>query len=233
MAVNAFTGEDDGVNPLQSIMSGARNVGTSLNESPLLADPASRSALLQIGLGLMQPMAMGQSVAGHIGQAIGGGGEAETRLEAQRLAEEKQQDELEKTQRTLDIRQQEADAYTKGTSLKNIIDRQALEADKAKAAAERLGTKNYAAHAHEIFKTLTGAAFDPTAKANEPFARFVGKNPSEIEDMLRTEGEGRKGGGGTSTMPMSQGSKDDEARAWATANPNDPRAARIRERLGM
>jgi hypothetical protein len=94
MANLPFTGEDDGTdNPLQSILGGARNVGQGINDT-LLTDPNSRSALLQIGLGLMQPMAQGQTTLGHIGQAIGSGGEALGRIEAEDVKRQKADDQL-------------------------------------------------------------------------------------------------------------------------------------------
>jgi len=233
----AFTGQDvpDENAPLQDIVGGARNVASSANQA-LLGDPASRSALLQIGLGLMTPSF--SSTGGRIAQAVGGGGEAISRIEAEDLARKKQEDELDKTDRTLAIRQQEADAYSKGMSLKTLIDRQALQSQAEEFKRSQLGTKNYASHAQEIFKTVTGPAFDSKNPTNAPFKRFEGKDSSEIEDMLRSEGAARKGPD-TTAAPTTSGavpvpkSKDDEARSWATANPNDPRAAEIRRRLGM
>jgi hypothetical protein len=94
MANLPFTGEDDGTdNPLQSILGGARNVGQGINDT-LLTDPNSRSALLQIGLGLMQPVAQGQTTLGHIGQAIGSGGEALHRIEDEDVKRQKADDQL-------------------------------------------------------------------------------------------------------------------------------------------
>lgn len=44
-----------------------------------LADPANRAALIQSGVALMQPVSIGQSPFGHLGQAIGAGAEASAR----------------------------------------------------------------------------------------------------------------------------------------------------------
>jgi hypothetical protein len=94
MAFLPFTGEDDNTdNPLQSILGGARNVGQGINDT-LLTDPNSRAALLQIGLGLMQPQAQGQTTLGHIGQAIGSGGEALHRIEDEDIKRQKADDQL-------------------------------------------------------------------------------------------------------------------------------------------
>lgn len=44
-----------------------------------LSAPENRAALMQFGVSLMQPISVGQSVAGHVGQALGGAAEAQTR----------------------------------------------------------------------------------------------------------------------------------------------------------
>lgn len=82
-------------------------------DSILPQDPQSRAALMQIGLGLMQPMAFGQTTGGHIGQAIGGGGEAVSRGTEEELKARKVQNELEKAQESMDLRQQQLEE-TKG-----------------------------------------------------------------------------------------------------------------------
>jgi hypothetical protein len=187
MAVNPFTGEDDGVrDTLQPIVSNARSaVGNAL-----FGDPASRSALLQIGLGLMQPVAMGQSVAGHVAQGIGGGGEAEARLSREEFERQKHEDELDKSNRTLDIRQQEANAYSqaqKAAAARGATtDRIALEQLRQQGREKLLGTKNYSNDAYEIYKRLGSPTFD-TKTASEADKRFINKNPTEIANMLRAD----------------------------------------------
>lgn len=47
-----------------------------------LGDPASRAALISFGAQLAQPMAIGQNWMGHVGQAIGKGGEGATKAAA-------------------------------------------------------------------------------------------------------------------------------------------------------
>ena len=158
MAVNPFTGQDDGVNDtLQPIVGAARSAGQGINDA-LFRDPASRSALLQIGLGLMQPTAIGQTTMGHIGQGIGSGGEAVSRIEAEDLAQRKVEDELDKSNRTLDIRQQEANAYSKAqeNAAKRglAMDKITLEQLRQQGRERLLGTKNYAADAYEIYHRL-------------------------------------------------------------------------------
>jgi hypothetical protein len=122
MAVNPFTGEDDGVSDvLQPIVTGARNVGQGINDA-LMRDPESRSALLQIGLGLMQPMAMGQTVGGHIAQGVGGGGEAVGRIAAEDIKQQKADDALTIAQQRLEL----AQARTKDPNTLTEYQRQAL-----------------------------------------------------------------------------------------------------------
>lgn len=55
----------------------------------LMHDPALKAGLIQAGLALMQPMAMGQNFLGHLGTSLGQGFEAGGRQQAQELEEEK------------------------------------------------------------------------------------------------------------------------------------------------
>jgi len=52
---------------------------------------------------------------------------------------------------------------------------------------------------------------------------------------LRASGQGNPGGGasGSFDAPAAGGSQDAQALAWANANPNDPRAAKIKAKLGV
>lgn len=55
-----------------------------------LQDPNIRTGLMQFGLQLMQPMGFGQTASGHLGQALGAGGEAVNRAQTQERAEREQ-----------------------------------------------------------------------------------------------------------------------------------------------
>src|SRR6478735_8472697 len=77
-----------------------------------LQRPGNRTALLQIGLNLMQPTAIGQTTGGHVAQAIGAGGEAQARVAAQDLKEEQVDNKLSLANQRLAIAQQNADANT-------------------------------------------------------------------------------------------------------------------------
>lgn len=223
----AFTGEDDETDsPLRNILS---------NEGPLkpiLGDAASRSALLQIGLNLMQPPSMGQSTSGALGQAIGSGGEVEARLAKEDFERQKHEDELDKSQRTLDIRQQEANAYSqaqKAAAARGATtDKLALEQLRQQGRMQLHGAKDFAAKAKSEHDTVNAITFNPKNPAQADRVKFIGKTEKQIERMLREE-DAAAGGG----VQPSKGSQDEEARAWALENPNDPRAAKIRQRLGM
>ena len=68
-----------------------------------LSSDQNRSALLQFGLALMQPVSPGQTGAGHIGQAIGAGAEASGRVEKQDIARELAEADARRAERKLDI----------------------------------------------------------------------------------------------------------------------------------
>lgn len=190
MAKNAFTGLDDETdNPVRSIMSGAGDA--------LLGDANSRRALLQIGLGLMQPQAMGQSTIGHIGQAIGGGGEAVGRIEAEEAARKKQEDAMDIAQGKLDVERQNAESYGKGMSLRGLVDRQALELERQKGRESLLGTRNYHDAAKEMFSAVNGVAADPNS---EMYKRYGGKSIPALEKQLQEEA-----GGGATAAPATAG----------------------------
>jgi hypothetical protein len=81
--------------------------------SGFLDNPTNRTALLQMGLQLMQPMAYGQTGIGQIGQAIGAGGEAVGRQEAADLEEQQSQNKLDIANQRMAIAQQRADTAEK------------------------------------------------------------------------------------------------------------------------
>lgn len=74
--------------------------------------PGNRTALLQMGLQLMQPVGIGQSVGGALAQGIGAGGEAVGRSEEADLKERTADAKLEVANEKLRIAQQQADAST-------------------------------------------------------------------------------------------------------------------------
>lgn len=69
-----------------------------------LADPAARAAIMQFGLQLSQPTALGQNRLGHIGQAVGAGGEAAARVQANERADVEQARKGQETDSRVDSR---------------------------------------------------------------------------------------------------------------------------------
>lgn len=53
-----------------------------------MSQPANRAALLQFGISMMQPIGVGQSPMGHLGQAIGEGAQAQGRQQEMEIAQE-------------------------------------------------------------------------------------------------------------------------------------------------
>lgn len=54
-----------------------------------LTNPENRASLMQFGASMLQPIGVGQSQAGHFGQALGQAGEAATRVRAEDMAKQK------------------------------------------------------------------------------------------------------------------------------------------------
>lgn len=95
-----------------------------------MANEQNRSALLQFGVSLMQPMGFGQNVAGHVGQAVGSVGEMATRRQEADRRERETDSRAEL--RTAQAGLAEARAANAGTSA-------ARSADRLEMARERLG----------------------------------------------------------------------------------------------
>ncbi len=96
----------------------ARNISQEWTD--FLNQPGNRAAMIQLGVNLLQPIGLGQSTLGHIGQAIGAAGEAKTRV----LADEAKNSQ---TNRELDIRQQEADARSQAVGMATAVQRKAMQ----------------------------------------------------------------------------------------------------------
>lgn len=142
-----------------------------------LNSPNGKAALMQIGVNLLQPIGVGQTFGGHIGQAIAAGGEASARqTQAQAGAQQQALENRQKT-RELDIKQQRANTAKKtGLSLSQMLSRQDSQAralrsflvGQAKAAAEAdptlealptqyLSDPEWIAQQTKIFNALTPA----------------------------------------------------------------------------
>lgn len=212
MAINPYTGEDDGTdNPIQPIVGPSPTPQAS--GGGFLDNPADRAALLQIGLGLMQPLAFGQTVGGHIGQAVGAGGEAASRGEAEDLKRQQAEAKLAIADERLRIAQQNADTRERrglGGAIKGMTAWQQLQAarqgqtDAAKASAA--ADKELADKAEYYDKR----ANDPLTPDTHPLKKkYGGKDMYEIKQMLKQEAQGGGGGGqyGPPGTKLRQGGK--------------------------
>ena len=140
---SAFTGlpDDEEDQPTKPIVGGPTREPSAFDMAP-----STQAALLQIGLNMMQPPAWGQTTAGHIGQAIGAGGEAATRLADSDTKERLAESKLAIADERLRIAQQNADTRERrGTgraiggltaALKYRMDRDAEKDVKAGTKAE-------------------------------------------------------------------------------------------------
>jgi hypothetical protein len=160
--------------------------------------PGNRQALLQIGLNMMQPLAMGQTVGGHIGQAVGAGGEAVDRAEAQDLKERKADDTLAVANERLRIAQQNADssATRAGASASLSAARAAALGSKKvggltdlmKARFARQDAASFDRQLERDAKDIVKQANDVLADPNSDVAKkYKGKTAAEVREMLRAE----------------------------------------------
>lgn len=191
--------EDEEETGLKSIVSGA---GTALNRS-IFDDPASRSALLQIGLQLMQPQAMGQTGGGHLAQGIGAGGEAAGRIEAADLEAEKERNRAMNYEERLRIAQQDANtreqraANATGQQISSSVQAGIDQSNRAAAVAERQRRKAaIESKAEKIDKAVNSAvgASLLSGKEKHPwFVKYGGKTYDEIEKMVAAEDAAENG----------------------------------------
>ena len=74
----------------ESPIQGAQNAVSGLADKwrAWIGDEKNRTAMMQFGISLMQPIGYGQTPLGHVGQALGSAGEAYTRRKGQDIAEE-------------------------------------------------------------------------------------------------------------------------------------------------
>jgi hypothetical protein len=182
--------EDEEEGPLKSIVSGA---GNALNKA-IFDDPASRSALLQIGLQLMQPMALGQSAAGHFGQGVGAGGEAVGRIEAADLEAEKERNRAENYEERLRIAQQNADTRAANSGQDKIsssvqagIDQNNRQAAIAHRRERKAAISTRAATIDKEVNSLTGPINLPGRETHPWYKKYHGKPLEEIEKMVEAE----------------------------------------------
>lgn len=151
--------------------------------------PGNRTALLQMGLQLMQPPAFGQTVSGQIGQAIGAGGEAVDREAASDLKERLAEGKLSQADEKLRIAQQVADsgairagAYASGQANKKI----GGISDALSARFARQDAQGFEKQLDADAKAIVKQASDPLQDPNSPVVKqYAGKTVPEVREMLR------------------------------------------------
>lgn len=154
-----------------------------------LQRPGNRTALLQIGLNLMQPTAIGQTTGGHVAQAIGAGGEAQARVAAQDLREEQVDNKLSIANERLRIAQQNADA---NMSRANTAAARGTEkkvgglTDLMRARFAREDAKNFDKQLADDAKQIVKQANDVLADPASPVVQqYKGKTVEQVREELR------------------------------------------------
>lgn len=102
-----------------------------------LGDPASRTALIQFGAQLAQPMGFGQTPLGHFSRAVGAGGEAATRVGE--IERKDQEAESRNTKREADAQAVISRAQTAEANANTAAARQDSAAARAQAAIQSAG----------------------------------------------------------------------------------------------
>lgn len=170
-----------------------------------LSDPRGRGMLLQLGLGLSQPLSAGQSSMGHVAQAIGGVGEMVGRNDAfeqkeaalasreglaaerLRLSEEGLGLRRELGEQNLEVRRERAAAARErsgGLSGRDVVRRQQAE---QKAFREYIRR-----HAKSNKDQLEAELYYPEARKTPSLQKWQGKTLQEIEDAMLADPELRK-----------------------------------------
>lgn len=156
--------------------------------------PGNRQALLQIGLQMMQPMAMGQTPGGHIAQSVGAGGETVDRMEAQDLAEKKADNTLAIADAKLGIAQQNAESNA--TRASAAATRASAASSKKVGGLTDLMRSRFARQDAQNFeKQLERDAKDIVKQADNVLAspddevvkKYKGKTAAQVREMLRAE----------------------------------------------
>lgn len=154
-----------------------------------LQRPGNRTALLQAGLQLMQPVAFGQTTGGQIGQAIGSAGEALTRQEVMDQKNEQADNKLAVANSRLAIAQQNADA---NISRANTAASRATGkkvgglTDLMRARFAREDARNFDKQLDTDAKAIAKQASDILADPNDPIVKqYKGKSVPEIRESLR------------------------------------------------
>lgn len=188
-------------------------------------DPHNRAAMMQFGAALSQPISAGQNRMGQIGQAFGQAGEASDRVTAMQQREE----ELASKQ---DLRSAQAEAG---------LQRAAAAETRAAAAGQRadwgLEKLQLAQQLAELRRTQGDANARIRAKAIYDAAvtnaNIYGTAPPGPFEQWYQELTAGTGASAVSGPAATNSVNDQKALDWANKNPDDPRAAAIKKRLGV
>jgi len=155
-----------------------------------LQRPGNRTALLQIGLNLMQPQAIGQTMGGHVAQAVGAGGEAQARVAAQDLKEEQVDNKLSLANQRLAIAQQNADTSARRADSQAIARTQRKVGgltDLFRARAAREDARNFEKQLDSDAKAIVKQATDEFGlRKDDPIVqKYKGMTVDQVREDLR------------------------------------------------
>lgn len=156
-----------------------------------LTRPGNRTAMLQMGLQMMQPVGIGQTVGGHVAQAIGAGGEAVTRADAADLKERTAEAKMQAADERLRILQQNADTSERRASAavaRSTNKKVGGLTDLFRARAARQDARDFERQldrdAAAIEKRASGT--DAIMNPDDPVVKqYKGKTREEIRESLR------------------------------------------------
>lgn len=207
-----------------------------------LQRPGNRTALLQIGLNLMQPTAIGQTTGGHFAQAVGAGGEAQARVAAQDLKEDQVDNKLSIANQRLAIAQQNADANTSRANTAATRDTNRKVGgltDLVKARFSREDQKAFDKQLDSDAKNIVKQANDILADPNSDVVKqYKGKTVDQVREALRatrkkpnfgaiptnddTETDDSTDTSGSAATPTVEGARQAPDGNWYVPDPKRP-----------
>lgn len=199
-----------------------------MNAGAFLDDPRLRTALLSSGLALMGTPQWGQNVTSQLASAIGTGGEAVAHQEAMDI--KKQEAESKEALR-------EAQANVAGARAGSQADRLAFQRYALQQQSEnQLAARQTQTMGHYItYQKGANAINEKRSVMGEPplpvkpYTQWLQEDFPLVAARFGIPAVAAPGAPGA---PAAATSQDDQALAWAEANPTDPRAIEIKKRLG-
>lgn len=168
-----------------------------------MADPHNRASLIQFGLALSQPISAGQNIGGHIGQALGAGGEASDRVTAAQQREEELASKQELRTAQADLAGQRAE--TSGAKAGAAGDRLAFLRDKLAGDVENKSLRANIAIRGQYDRHV-GAITRQNAEITKRNTTYGTATPllpvPTLEEYTGSIGGGGGGGAGASVAPV-------------------------------